>query len=343
MSFVTEKPKHDQRTTRRISLVMTCLMTFMALALGFALGAALLLVFAVPVGLDLFGINSTSAALYQTQFFVDKTGQANEQRLLDLQRTQAALNNERQLLGQTATQNLLDRQATQTANVINNIQQQTQIAINYDNTKVALNQLSTEVALNFLATRAAINRDSTAVGAPPLSLNPNLVLDMAEWDFYGDWSNGSSDGWRANGIAGIKSLRDDFSSFRLDVLIRPTANGRYYLFFLGADWNAVASFVVENNQLISVKLDRFTGGGDISRGDLLPVSNNLIQLVEKPLSQPVPDTTTLTLQMTNSQLAVSYEGQIVVEASVSDLSSGALAIQVTSGTTLMSVQITPLS
>ncbi len=340
VGFVTSKPKNDQRPMKRTSPIIGCLLTLLALALGFALGAALIIILAAPTGFDLFGINETAAALYRTQYFVDETRQANEQRALDIERTQASVANERQLLGQTATQNALDRAATQTADVISNVQQQTQIALDYVATQSALGQMSTQVALNFQATRAAINQNATAINLP----NTAPITSDNLWDDWifagGNGFNRTASGINAVGAGWLKTRRADFSAFRFDAVVT-SVDGVYTLFFLGGEWNASASFTIVDRGIAQVELSSFTQAVADNAPRLLPAPPALVALAtENPRdARPLANTVTLTVMLANGRLSAGYDERIVVEASVLAPPMGALAVELPAGAVLERVQI----
>ncbi len=109
---------------------------------------------------------NTQAALDIQAAMLDQTALFNQQRALDNQRTRAALNSQAVLLDQTATQSERGIVATQTAQAFSNEQQQTQSAQDYIETQAALDRQATEVYLDYMATQSALDQQATAMALP---------------------------------------------------------------------------------------------------------------------------------------------------------------------------------
>ena len=145
--------------------VLGVAVTFLLAVIGFA---AVILV--VPGWLPDYA--STQTALDLTAQYNRLQGRQNLQRALDLDGTQAGLEQFDALLQQTGTQSAVNLFATRTAQAFSNARQGTQAALDYASTQAALDQQATRVRMDFEATQAALNYSATALALPGTGATP---------------------------------------------------------------------------------------------------------------------------------------------------------------------------
>ncbi|MGJ3240931.1 MAG: hypothetical protein ACFE0Q_19640 [Anaerolineae bacterium] len=239
-------PKPKNRSPLRVIVNQWgCLFGLVMLALGGAVG----LLGAIFIGPQLLGFDLTATALVEreivlasTQVDLDVREQnADSQETafaLDVQATQALLNNEAQLLAQTATQSAQNSAATITAAVVENVQRQTQVANDFTSTQAALNANATRVDLDFRNTQTALGIESAQItpSASDANAPTRYTLNLSEFDVaQDDWQVSDTDDWQS-GTEGLTALNAgawlieasprilntyDFDNYALTVDLRP--------------------------------------------------------------------------------------------------------------------------
>ena len=165
-----EKRKNEMPIRSRlpgfgIGCVLGVAVTFLLAVIGFA---AVIVV--VPGWLPDYA--GTQTALDLTAQFNRLQARQNQQRALNLDGTQAGLNQMNALLQQTGTQSAVNLLATGTAQAFSNAQQGTRAAADYAATQAALDQQATRVRMDFMATRAALDYSATALALPGAGATP---------------------------------------------------------------------------------------------------------------------------------------------------------------------------
>ncbi|MGB1286835.1 MAG: hypothetical protein ACPG7F_09905 [Aggregatilineales bacterium] len=129
---------------------------------------------------------STAGAQALTADALRSQAQGNDTRateiVLMMNQTQAALNNELNLLENTATQSSANVIATRTADAVNNARQMTAIALDQNATQARLQQNATQVELDFRETQASIDQNATDIAADNQSSLPDSTADVAKQD-----------------------------------------------------------------------------------------------------------------------------------------------------------------
>lgn len=192
--FDTQEVKRKNRSPLRVIVnAWGCLLGIIMLALGLIVGM-LASVYFLP---SLFDYDLTITALSERELLLIATAadlQSREQALsvhateqaLNYQRietqfalselgTQAALENARLLLGQTATQSQGQINGTIAAATIQNEQRRTQIALDFAATQAQLQQNATQVEIDFRNTKAALGGDFEAQAVNPSPVAPSLT------------------------------------------------------------------------------------------------------------------------------------------------------------------------
>ncbi len=152
-----------------IAMVMLFLLVVIALGVLIAFGPELFPDFVATRN----ALGATAAYLDAVQGTVDADRATQDVIRASQAAGQVTLDWRGQVLGATATQLHLNVNATQTADVVAGIQQQTQAAIDFQGTQAALqnsafaiNLTSTQVQIDFQATRAALDQNATARANP---------------------------------------------------------------------------------------------------------------------------------------------------------------------------------
>ena len=219
---------------------------------------ALFFVFAPDIVNSMWGIDSTLSALQFQSDSLQLTAQYQNEYMLNLQETQAFLNNNESLLDQTATQNAVNIVATQTAQANLSIQESTQAAFSYSQTQAALNQLATQNALDATATSQAIGNGgvgntSSAMPTQFPAFNQdgfgdafNNGLQNTLWNFQvGDWGGGTGSLVANRTGAWLTSLPTNFVSYQLDIDLTPRNDGGDYFILLNVQDPSTSSIALK--------------------------------------------------------------------------------------------------
>ncbi|MEO1286847.1 MAG: hypothetical protein AAFV93_03700 [Chloroflexota bacterium] len=257
----TPPPPNKRKNTSPLRVIVNqwgCLLALIMLGLGAVVG----LLGAIFVGPQLLGFDLTATALGEqeivlaaTKVELDEQAQDAISRAtsfaLDVQSTQAILNNNADLLVQTATQSAQNISATATANANLNVQRQTQVANDFASTQAALNANATQVELDFRNTQSALGIDNTQAQSDNNLVTPSArySFDFSQFTFSTTaWQLSSDDNWRIVDI-GIEAITEgaylveaqsrilpnnNFSdSYTVTADIRPaiSTNAEYWLIF----------------------------------------------------------------------------------------------------------------
>lgn len=171
-----------QPTPRRSNTLIRLLLWLLILVMLMTISLLVTLITTRPGTLGLIAIvdlEATNSAVQATVVALQSTDQGNQQRNLDLQNTQAALNNFASRLSQTETQQAVNDQSTLTAVALANAAQATQAAVNFAGTQAALQQIGTQIQQDFEATQTALSASFATIEAN----RPAQHILMLEGDF----------------------------------------------------------------------------------------------------------------------------------------------------------------
>lgn len=263
-----------------------CLLAFVMLGLGAGFG----LLAAIFVGPQILGFDVTATALMEREIILAATAadldnraqDANAQatvRALDALATQAILNNDIDLLNQTATQSQQNIVATTTASAAQSAQRQTQVANDFTSTQAALNANATQVELDFRNTQAALgitvpSAQNVAQTSANCESSTSFTTEIAT--FENDWIRSDTTDW--DSVTGLRALVDnawllenatdnqslvfcDYSNtYRIEYTLRPVASTEdAYWFFFGVNQNdGLAMYIrTEMINIVEVSLYQF--------------------------------------------------------------------------------------
>lgn len=355
-------PKNKKRGFRWAVWMMLGILT-----LGLGTGTAILVARPDIYGLEFRGnLTLTAGAIAQTASALNQTADANAQVSRDNFATSTALAGQ---IGNVVAQQTTiaqDQFNTETAIAVQNAQNATQAAVNFQNTQVAANQQATQIALDFAMTQVALNQSATqnaldfatqvaSIPTPTItpiptntpSLQDSFIggVDASQWRFasVGDW------GFYAGG--GLIAIRDgswlitqqsDYSQYRLDAVIQPSASAGNYVMILniGANGdNLAVRFVYDGAQIVGVGIITFVVDDFLGDGGLLTRLNP--ELITLPL------TIAKTRQNIAFSLAVNSQTiTITVDASTAltytldaPISPGAVGIQLPKDTVLETILV----
>lgn len=343
------QPKRKNRPSQRALITGAgCGLALVMLLLGLVIGAGGMF-FAAPY---LFDADGTAAALDRQRTELAQTRSANLQIASDLQNagtanalivqaTGAALDNDRALLQQTATQAARFISATGTARAVVNEQQMTQASLNYAATQSQLQREATQVELDFIATQNAIYGDATAVSnrtddtLPDIAAavqSPQVVLDT-RFDRDRDLSAYVHDtgAWRSDAGAlfamqAISTLQtqDSFSNFGARITFTPNnAQTSRYVFRMGEAGSRPYLIILsgQDGRIHNAALTRDYNGDAIS-SQAVNVSGRVDLIIDARGS--------LTVTLGGQQIAALESAQI----------SGPLGIELPAGALLHRVTVT---
>lgn len=323
--------KRKNRSPLRVIVnVWGCMLALVMLGLGAGLGVLA----AIFVGPQLLGFDLTATAFAQRSNAI-ATNQANLELQMqhihgtetafafDIESTQIMLNNEEELIGQTATQSAQNVIATHTASAVQDAQRRTQIANDFVATQAALEANATHVELDFRNTQAAMGIEvptaqaNLAATATPVAMT---IFEMSEIDLNTtDWNVSNPDDWQVtndglvtltNG-AWITNDRLEFQfddAYTVEFLMSPAAtiNADYWLIFsLGDDDGLAAHFHAETLTVTEVGMYRFDNTLLDDSNALTTGSMTVIQRIAA--ETPLTDLTRFSIQINTENDTVSLQ------------------------------------
>ncbi|MBC8170298.1 MAG: hypothetical protein H7X77_01440 [Anaerolineae bacterium] len=171
-----------QPALRRGNTLIRALLWLLVLVLLLTIGLLVTIITTRPGTVGLIAIvdlQQTDNAVQFTVAALQATDQSNQQHDLDLQNTQAALNNFASRLSQIETQQAVNDQSTLTAVALANAAQATQAAVSFASTQAALQQIGTQIQQDFEATQTALSDSFATIEA---NRPPQHIL-LLEGDF----------------------------------------------------------------------------------------------------------------------------------------------------------------
>ena len=355
-------PKNRKRGFRWMAWMMLGVLT-----LGLGTGTAILVARPDIYGLEFRGnLTLTAGAISQTESALQSTAQANAQVSRDNFATSTALSGQ---IGNVVAQQTgiaQDQLNTQTAVAIQNEQNATQAALNFQNTQVAANQQATQIALDFAMTQAALNQSATqnaldfatqvaSIPTPTItpiptntpSLQDSFIggVDASQWRFasVADW------GFHTGG--GLISTRDgswlitqqsDYTQYRFDAVIQPLAQAGNYVMILniGANGdNLAVRFAYDGTQMVAVSIITFVIDDFLSDSGLLAVANP--EMINLPLTIPkTRQNIALSIAVNNQTITIMIDASTALTYTLeTPISPGAVGIQLPKDTVLETILV----
>ncbi len=353
--------RKNQSPLRVIVNQWGCLFGLVMLGLGAAMG----LLGAIFVAPTLLGFDLTATALNDRSIVMaatevelnDRAQNAISQSTafaLDVQSTQAILNNDADLLAQTATQSSQNINATSTAVVVQNVQRQTEIANDYAATQAALNANATRIQLDFRNTQTALgvenpqtqqNIVATPAGRYSFDFTQFDGNSNAIWQLEGNWTS-TEDGLAvrsANGSivetsAQILTDYNFINSYTITANIIPAIamSADYWVIFsLTDDIGLAAHFRAETLTLSEVGLYQFTR----SQLDNVLTTDDLTVLRRNPANLTLNSQTEIRIIVDDRLMTVSIDGNSVLETQGIPIPLGAIGIQLPEEAILRAISV----
>lgn len=342
-----------------------CLLAFVMLGLGSVFG----LLAAIFIGPQILGFDVTATALMEREIILAATAadldsraqDANAQatvRALDALATQAILNNDIDLLNQTATQSQQNIVATTTASAAQSAQRQTQVANDFTSTQAALNANATQVELDFRNTQAALGitvPSAQNIAQSVTNCEPSVSFTTEITIFESDWIVSNATDW--DNITGLRALNDgawllesdkdneslvfcDYANtHKIEYTLRPVASTEdaYWLFFGVNQNDGLAMYIrTEMINIVEVALYQF---------DMLALQDDTLTLDDSlTVISRVSANTTLSSQV-NFQIDIVEERLIrliiadtlLLEVNGFQFDSGRVGVQLPEGAVLENI------
>lgn len=365
-----EEPSIKRKNVSPLRVIVNqwgCLFGGLMLGIGVAMG----MLGAIFVGPQLLGFDVTATALMEREIILASTevdlnvraNDANTQATnfaLDSQATQAFMNNDANLLAQTATQSAQNIIATNTASAVQSAQRQTQIANDFVSTQAALNANATQISIDFRNTQTALgvntdvqaNTDNTGTGTalPRYSFDMRLLdLDNSNWQLSNRlaWEN-TSDGIIAltNGARLIEPSARILANNNFDVAytitadIRPTIaeNATYWILFsVGEQVGLGVYFQATTLGLNEVALYQFTTTRVLSDTALNPDNMTIIQ--RNTVNAPLSDPSQLGINVNGNVVSILLDGETLLQIGNMNLEAGAIGIELPAQASLLSISV----
>ncbi|MEL6524607.1 MAG: hypothetical protein AAFQ07_02755 [Chloroflexota bacterium] len=368
-------PNIKRKNTSPLRVIVNqwgCLLAIFMLGIGGAMG----LLAAIFVAPQLLGFDLTATALYEEaivlaatdadlDFREDELDTAGTAFALDQVATEVLLSNRASLIDQTETQSARNIIATSTAEAVESIERQTQIANDFDSTQAALNANATDIALDFRNTQAALGIEPTS--APPTSeaqaqtlpatITPlprftfdtrGVDINTEQWRISdtADWQTDST-GWIAqrDGVWALEStvrIADSVSAstnYTINVDVRPATGfaGDYWVLFAMDDTEGLAAyFYAEALTITQVGLFRFElaqlENGMLSRDDV-----TVLRL--RDASTVLTEQTQFMVIVEGDQVRLRVQEDSLLTANLSTVSIGRLGVQLPEDATLRSIGV----
>ncbi|MCU0480365.1 MAG: hypothetical protein MUE54_04045 [Anaerolineae bacterium] len=355
-------PKNKKRGFRWMLWMLLGILT-----LGLGTGTAILVARPDVYGLEFRGnLTLTAGAFAQTASALGQTADANAQVSRDNFATSTALAGQ---IGDVVAQQTTiaqDQLNTQTAVAVQNAQNATQAAINFQNTQAAANQQATQIALDFAMTQAALNQSATqnaldfatqvaSIPTPTItpiptntpSLQDSFIggVDASQWRFasVGDW------GFHAGG--GLIAIRDgswlitqqsDYNQYRLDAVIQPSVGAGNYVMILniGANGdNLAVRFIYDGAQIVGVGIITFVVDDFLGDGGLLTRANP--ELITLPLTIPkIRQNIAFSIAVNSQTITITVDASTALTYTLeTPISPGAVGIQLPKDTVLETILV----
>ncbi|GAB5492085.1 MAG: hypothetical protein Phog2KO_23000 [Phototrophicaceae bacterium] len=366
-----EEPNIKRKNVNPLRVIVNqwgCLFGLVMLGLGVAMG----LLGAIFVGPQLLGFDMTATALMEREIILASTevdlsvreSDANAQATnfaLDSQATQAFMNNDANLLAQTATQSAQNIVATNTASAVQSAQRQTQIANDYVSTQAALNANATQVSIDFRNTQSALginnsnaqsSADNTVAGTalPRYSFDMRVIdLNTTNWQLSNRlaWEN-TSEGIIAltNGARLIEQsprilANNNFdTAYTITADIRPATalNTAYWILFsVGDEVGLGAYFQADTLAINDVALYQFTSAQVRGSETLNPANMSIIQrnIIDEPLSSQ----TQLSVEVNGDVVSIMINGEAFLQINNMTLELGSIGVELPAQASLMSISV----
>ena len=363
------EPNIKRKNTSPLRVIVNqwgCLFGMLMLALGGVIG----LLGAIFVGPQLLGFDMTATALMEREIILASTevdlntrAQDADARAtnfaLDSQATQAFMNNDANLLAQTATQSSQNIVATTTASASQSAQRQTQIANDFVSTQAALNANATQVSLDFRNTQSALGINN-AESQSELNINetalPRYSFDMREIDLNNSiWQLSSRVAWdnTSNGIIALTDgarlieqsprilVNNGFeNAYTITADIRPATalNTEYWLIFaVDNDTGYAVHFQAETLAVNQVALYSFDAS--LVRGSTSLRPDNLSIIQRTATDNPLTSITQLSVQVDEDTVSILINGNTVMEANNLSIEVGAIGVQLPAQASLSSISV----
>ena len=337
------------------------LLGFLMLGIGVAFGL-LGAIFAAP-GLLGFDVTATALmerelALVATQVELDVQAQDAVARAtgfaLDIQSTQAIINNNADLLAQTATQSAQHIIATNTASAVQNSQRQTQVANDFSATQAALNANATQVDIDFRNTQAALGISSAqSDNNIALTPSPNRIFDMSQFDFDSSvWQLSNNADWQIT-VSDISAMNDaawiyetpslmpipDYENdYTIEAIISPATvvDADYWLLFGITEESGLAAHFHANTLTVTeVGLYRF----DLSQLENGLSSDNLTVIQRNAASISLTGETQFNVVINGDNLALSIGDETVLRANDVTVETGRIGVQLAAGASISRIEV----
>jgi hypothetical protein len=303
------------------------------------------LVTLITVKPDLVGLvravdmRQTDSAVQSTFIALQLTDQNNLQRELNVQNTQAALDNFASRLAQTETQQIINSDTTATAVAIANAQQATRAAQDFQSTQAALQQISTQIQEEFEATQTALNSSFATIEAnrPPENV---MILD-------GNFVRGveaaasipPTTAWAVSDRGILIAQIDDATALIRPVLtpLHYTINARITPKSTQADYDILLALVEDQTGYI---LRLYHDGEQLTGAALMPGDESVVLSEVNNLTLTASELAVEVL-IDNSQIQAVVNGLPLLTLVVADLNQGMSGVRLPAGAQLQTLLFVP--